>query len=170
MGIFFKFEIIINVLDSSFSHLCCWLSLRDVWISPSHTLQNASLLSLILPLQLDIRTRKYILLCLIRRHGPISALVTTSSTRHHIKPSPKGSDLMSRLVFPTMPYEYILNDLNTYICYRSTDSIYRIITEGYNPLYVTMVTCAHLNLCYSQIMQATGRFKASGKILVMILI
>ena len=57
--------------------------LRDVWWDQpiSHSLLHASLFSLILPFQIDIRTRKYILHRGKRRDGLISVLVTTSSPR-----------------------------------------------------------------------------------------
>ena len=50
-------------------------------ISPTLTLLFASLLSLILPFQIDIRTRKCILHRQVWRDGLISALVATSSPR-----------------------------------------------------------------------------------------
>ena len=45
------------------SHACCWFSLRDVYGDQpiSHSLQYVSLLSLILPFQINICTRTYII-------------------------------------------------------------------------------------------------------------
>ena len=70
-----------------FSHSCCWLSLWDVhvwWDQPIwHSLIFASLISLILPFQIDIRTSK----CILHRwYGETGwslswALVTTLSPR-----------------------------------------------------------------------------------------
>ena len=68
--------------------------------------------SCILPFQIDIRTRKYILHRWVLRDGLISA------HRYHIKHSPKGSGLMwwlvlrwAHLAFPTMLYAYIISPL-----------------------------------------------------------
>ena len=69
-----------------FSHSCCWLSLWEVWWDQpiSHFRPCASLISLLLPFQIDIRTRKYILHRWVRRDRLISAQVTTSSRRHRL--------------------------------------------------------------------------------------
>ena len=72
--------------DLFFSHSscsCCWLSLRDLWWDQpiSHSLIFALLLSLILPI--FVRENAY---CIIG-----TARWADLSTRHPIKPSPKGS-------------------------------------------------------------------------------
>ena len=88
-------------------------------ISPSNTLVYMLYSSVwFLPFQLDNSARKYILHRWVLRVELLSALVTTSSTCHHIKPSSKGSSLMwwrvlrsAHLAFPTMPYASSLTQI-----------------------------------------------------------
>ena len=97
----------------TFSHSCCRLSLRDVWWdqSISHSPSFASLLSWIVPFQVDFRTKNTYS---IVGYGEM-AWSQHTATRRHSKPSSKDWGLMWWLVlrwahptFQTMPYAYNL--------------------------------------------------------------
>ena len=93
-----------------FSHSCCWLSLRDVWWDQpiSHSLTYASLHTLILRCQMDIRTRK----CIRHRwYGEMGW--SQHKSPHHALAFRRGLYVLTcaemspgHLEFPTMPYAY----------------------------------------------------------------
>ena len=105
-----------NVVCPVGSHVSCLVLVLLLLVFPTRRTvrsahlalsPNASLLSLILPFQMDIRTRKCIQHRWVRRDGLISALVTTSSPR--LKDQDWWGWLVLRwahLAFPTMPYAY----------------------------------------------------------------